>query len=321
MNGLTVKYVDASISIELGESFLDAALRNNIELPHSCCSGVCQTCLIKVIEGNIPEIAQLGLNENQKKQRLALACQLKPVESLSVQPASHLNKVRATVVGHDLLTASVLRLRLKAETEWFPGQYVTLWKESVCGRPYSIASLTDEGYLEFHIKIHKEGEVSQWLHDFLSLNASVFISNPLGNCFYEGSMKEKPILMIGIGTGLAPLYGVAREALKNNHLEDIHLFVSEKKEQDLYLKNELFQLAQENKNFAYFPVLRDEEKRKGRVFLYGDIVEIIKTKYPSLQGWCIFICGAPLLVRKLQRHCFMNGASMSDIHSDPFISK
>ncbi|MGI1679046.1 MAG: 2Fe-2S iron-sulfur cluster binding domain-containing protein [Cellvibrionaceae bacterium] len=327
MSNFTVKYAGESIVVSVGESLLDAVLRRDIELPHSCCNGICQTCLVKITEGDIPEVSQLGLKENQKKQNLALACQLKPIADLSAQPASHTNKLEAIVVGHELISADVLRLRLEGTVNWLPGQYANLWKNDKAGRPYSIASLTQEGFLEFHIKRHDQGDVSQWLHDYVTIGQRIIMSNPLGACSYGEEMKQKPLLLLGVGTGLAPLYGVAREALRMNHKEEIHLYIGEKTQQGLYLTGELFQLDQDHKNFQYYPIVRDQkiipekQDKNSSLFLSGDIVEIIKNRYPSLQEWCVFICGSPMLVRKLQRHCFMNGASISNIHTDPFITK
>ncbi|MGH1471657.1 MAG: 2Fe-2S iron-sulfur cluster-binding protein [Cellvibrionaceae bacterium] len=340
MSTVTVKYEDECIALNLGETFLEAALRNNIELPHSCCNGICQTCLVKITEGDIPEVSQFGLKENQKKQNLALACQLKPLSSLSIKPADNANVIEAVVVAHVLVSEDILILRIKAKVEWLPGQYATLWKDEKKGRPYSIASLDEEGFLEFHIKRHEKGEVSQWLHDHVSVGQHIKVSQPLGHCSYERGMKHRPLLLLGVGTGLAPLYGIAKEALKEKHEENIHLFVGEKTQKDHYLSDELFQIDQINHNFQYYPVVRDEEiqliasKEKnlhGLKFLKennntgeimsGDIVDIIKERYPNLQEWCVFICGSPMLVRKLQRLCFLNGASISNIYSDPFITK
>lgn len=59
-----------------GEPILSAALRQNIDLPWGCGSGVCGTCMGKVLKGEIlyPNGAPLALFEDDAAQGLALFC-------------------------------------------------------------------------------------------------------------------------------------------------------------------------------------------------------------------------------------------------------
>lgn len=326
MNEVIVHYNDEPVDVCEGESLLEAALRKNIALPHSCKNGICQTCLIKIDQGDIPNAAQSGLNENQKKQGFALACQLKPEVPLSILSVNHQIFETARIVGHEKLNTSVLRLRLSAQLSWFPGQYLTIWKSDSEGRPYSIASLNSENYLEFHIKKHELGAVSRWLHDDVSEGDEIRIGNPLGQCVYDSSMKDKSLLLAGNGTGLAPLYGVIRDALQQDHSKKIVLFIAHSSLQEIYLHEELINIAKNYPSFSYLPFIRSEEKNDSdnkelRQISAENIVEAVKKELPTLQQWCVFLCGSPSLVQKLQKNCFLSGASMSDIYTDPFITK
>jgi ferredoxin len=42
-----------SFEVEPGEIVLDAAMRQGVDIPYSCRSGTCRTCLSKVISGRI----------------------------------------------------------------------------------------------------------------------------------------------------------------------------------------------------------------------------------------------------------------------------
>jgi ferredoxin len=42
-----------SFEVESGEIVLDAAMRQGVDIPYSCRSGTCRTCLSKVISGRI----------------------------------------------------------------------------------------------------------------------------------------------------------------------------------------------------------------------------------------------------------------------------
>jgi NAD(P)H-flavin reductase len=317
VTAIEVSFNQQDLSLLPGQSLLDAALSQNINIANSCRSGICQTCLVKINHGTVPLAAQQGLSENQIRQNLALACQLRPTASISASDVSASDLHRAIVVGHDKLNDNVLRLRLKADIDWFPGQYLTLWRDETTGRPYSIASLSSENFLEFHIKHRACGCLSSWLHNDVQPGDHISIGSPRGNCFYSASMQKKPLLLIGAGTGLAPLYGVCRQALAEYHPARIDLLLANSRANQCYLHDELRQLVQTAPHFYFQSILRDESKAG---FIHGDVVDVLKQQYPSLQHWCVFICGAPKLVQQLQKLCFLRGASLANIFTDAFIT-
>jgi malonyl-CoA/methylmalonyl-CoA synthetase len=50
------------------------------------------------------------------------------------------------------------------------------------------------------------------------------ISAAIGQCFYVSGRSQQPLLLVGSGSGLAPLYGIARSALAQGHEGDIWLY-------------------------------------------------------------------------------------------------
>ena len=50
---LTIEPLGQTIEVEDGQSILDAALRAGIYLPHACCHGLCATCKVQVIDGEV----------------------------------------------------------------------------------------------------------------------------------------------------------------------------------------------------------------------------------------------------------------------------
>ena len=61
-----------------GESILDAALRNNADLPFACKGGVCCTCRAKLIEGEAPMTVNYALEKEEVEQGYILTCQALP---------------------------------------------------------------------------------------------------------------------------------------------------------------------------------------------------------------------------------------------------
>jgi len=67
-----------------GESILDACRRSAIAIPFSCGAGVCQTCMLKCVEGTVAPEAQRGLPAELAGKGYLLACLCHPADSLAL---------------------------------------------------------------------------------------------------------------------------------------------------------------------------------------------------------------------------------------------
>ena len=128
----SIAFDDQQIELESGQTVLSALLDQGYDIPNSCQAGACQTCMMQVVEGELPEKSQSGLKDTLKAQGYFLACSCEPKTPLSIkisQPADL--RSQATVIGHDKLGNDVLRLRIKPidEFDYFSGQYLTIWKK------------------------------------------------------------------------------------------------------------------------------------------------------------------------------------------------
>ncbi len=63
------------------ESILDAALDSGIDLPYSCCAGVCSTCRTRVVEGTAEMEENFSLEDWEIENGYVLACQSRPTSS------------------------------------------------------------------------------------------------------------------------------------------------------------------------------------------------------------------------------------------------
>lgn len=64
-----------------GENILDAALRNNADLPFACKGGVCCTCKALLVEGEAPMDVNYALEKEEVEQGYILTCQAIPKTS------------------------------------------------------------------------------------------------------------------------------------------------------------------------------------------------------------------------------------------------
>jgi CDP-4-dehydro-6-deoxyglucose reductase len=308
---------------ESDESVLDCLSRNGASVPHSCKSGVCQSCLMRSSDGNLSEAAQQGLKPAYKKQNLFLACQYKPEHDLVVElPDGGGLDSRGTVVGKDMLNHNVLRLELAPESGFVcePGQYITLINDDGLARSYSVANdPAREGRIELHIRLLTDGSMSVFLKEKATLGDNLKIRGPAGSCFYvreEGD--DYPMVLAGTGTGLAPLYGIAKQALAQGHQGEIQLFHGALQDTDLYLVPQLQNLASAHPNFRYVPCVLTGEP--GQFYRQGNIQEIVMSAMPSDKSRTrLFLCGAPETVNALKRTAFLSGLASRHIFADAFL--
>jgi NAD(P)H-flavin reductase len=217
------------------------------------------------------------------------------------------------------LTETVLRVQLEtaAPLEYRAGQYITLRREDGLARSYSLASLPGDGTLELHVRRAPQGRMSGWLFDEARANDAVHVRGPAGDCFYVGGAGEQPLLLAGTGTGLAPLVGICRDAIAQGHTGPIRLFHGAVRPAGLYLRDELAELAGENPNVSYTPVVL--EGGEGEGIATGALDKVIAGAHPKLSGWRGFVCGDPATVGVLRKKLFLAGMASREIFADAFV--
>ena len=307
------------------ESVLECLLRHNIAVPSSCRSGICQTCLMHLLSGHVPAVAQQGLKPAWREQGRFLACVCRPEEDIEVAMADRTEgpHINATVVAKDFLTDSVTRIRMICAEpfEYQAGQFINIQRgdNSMLIRSYSLASVPvlDQA-LEIHVRRVTNGKMSGWLHDDVETGQQLIISKPQGECYYQTGHEAQGIMMLATGTGLAPLWGVLRDALQHDHKGPIYLFHGALLEKDLYLNDELQEMARQHAQFSYFPCL-DGDTPVTEPYLSGRVQDLALQRQSDLKGWQVYLCGNPDMVADAKRKTFLAGASLADIHADPFI--
>jgi NAD(P)H-flavin reductase/ferredoxin len=302
-----------------GESVLNALLRGGEAIPYACREGVCGSCMLRAVSGEVPARARQSLKESWKAQGYFLPCVTKPGGDLEVAPVRADDRVSAKIQGLERLSDTVLRVRLRAggKFEYRPGQYLTLMRQDGLARSYSIASLPDEELIELQVRLLPGGKMSGWLAEEARIGEFVRLTGPSGECFYVAGREEQPMVLAGTGTGLAPLWGIVRDALRAGHKGPIHLFHGAVNPGGLYLVKELGGLCREYPHLRYTSVVL--QGGNGDIET-GDLGDAILNRYPVLDGWRGFICGDPGVVQKLKRRLFLEGMAMQDIHSDSFLS-
>jgi len=315
-----IRFEERDYECRKDETVLEALTRQGVLLPSSCRSGVCQTCLVRALRGRPPASAQEGLRDTLRLQGYFLACICRPDEPLEVGLVDVARRpCVGKVVARDYYNESVLMLRIRPcdPFTYQAGQFVNLVQTGTgVTRSYSLASLPGEEWLELHIKRVPKGRVSGWLHDRLREGEEVTFFGPAGDCFYVPGRPDQPLLLVGTGTGLAPLYGIVRDALEKHHTGPIHLFHGAVSREGLYLVEALQALARRHANLSYTPCVLEGPPPAGGV--QGPIDQVLFDHYGEMGGRRIYLCGDPALVEGMKKRCFLAGASLTEIYADPF---
>jgi len=310
--------------LEDGESVLECLLRHGEQVDSLCRSGACQSCLLRATAGVLPAAAQLGLKDAWKQQGFFLACVCRPREDLVLERCDAALAHPSLVTQVTTLAPNVIGVRLARPPgfEFRAGQFLQLSRPSDgLMRPYSISSLPSEDELELHVALLSDGQMSGWLRH--ALGQSVTVRGPFGECFYQEGEPDRPLVLAGTGTGLAPLLGVLRTAAQHGHRGAISLFHGSPQLSGIYLRSELEALTEALPSLQLFgSLLSGPESELGAQGLWqfelAPLDQVVFSRHPKLDAHRLFVCGQPALVQSLRKRAYLAGASLSRIHCDAF---
>lgn len=308
--------------MEPHNSLLESLLAAGIEVPFGCCSGACRSCLLRCLAGSIPPEAQRGLQDSQIRAGLFLACQCPPLDHLVLaRPGQFLKKHLSEVLALERLSPSIIAVHLErpAGFDYRAGQFLKLFHPQSGHRSYSLASVPElDAELILNVRKIPDGHLSSWIHQDLRVGERVTITEALGECCYTEGQPDQPLLLIGTGSGLAPLIGIVRDALRRGHQGPMDLYHGGRRSEDLYLVRTLRALETVHPQFHYHPCLSAESNNSDGGIESGRASDLALAAHPSLEAHQVFLCGQPDMVRQTQVQAFLKGASLSAIKADPF---
>ena len=305
-----------------GETVLDCLIRNQVEYPCSCRSGICQSCIAQLTEGSLDPVWQKGLKDTLVTKNYFLACLAEPKKNIAFSlPAINEMSNVAFIKEIKYFCDNVICVHLSVDnlTQWIPGQYVNFINPDNCRRSYSIANIPEkDGYIELHLKLINKGAMSNWIKNDAYIGCKVHLQGPIGDCFYINPNKENfPIVLAGTGTGLAPLLAVALDAISKQHEGNIILIHGGVFSKDLYLDNELQALEKQYKQLSYKTCVLQSDGRHQKNNIDTLLVNTLKEN-PLAK---VYICGPEETTKKLKTTAFLAGIPSSCIYSDTFIYK
>ncbi|MBC2655886.1 iron-sulfur-binding ferredoxin reductase [Pseudomonas sp. MSSRFD41] len=296
-----------------GSNLLDALNQAGVAVPYSCRAGSCHACLVHCVQGLPADSRPDALSNQQRQLGWRLACQCQVIEDLQVETFDPLRDgLPATVIGIDWLSTTVLRLRLQPgrPLRYQAGQHLVLWTASRIARPYSLASLPeDDRFLEFHLDCRHPGQ-------FSDAARQLQVGDPLrlgelrgGALHYDPDWQQRPLWLLAAGTGLAPLFGVLREALRQDHQGPIRVIHVAHDASEHYLAKPLAALA------ANRPQLTVELLEGAQLASFLAQLRLVSRQTQAL------LCGHPDSVEAFARRLYLAGLPRNQLLADVFLPR
>lgn len=304
---------DKRWSVADGSNLLDALNQAGVSVPYSCRAGSCHACLVRCVQGEPVDLKPHALALAQREQGWRLACQCQVSEDLQIETFDpKRDGMPADVAALDWLSPTVLRLRLEPRrpVRYRAGQHLVLWTPGGIARPYSLASLPEEDrFLEFHLDCAHPGEFADAARE-LNVGDLLRLGELRGGALrYDSDWQDQPLWLLGAGTGLGPLYGVLREALRQDHQGPIRLIHVVRDDSEFYLRAELQALAAEHSNLTLECVLRSQ------LADYLPLMRVVARQTHAL------VCGHPDTVEAFAKRLFLAGLSRNQLLADAFLTR
>jgi NAD(P)H-flavin reductase/ferredoxin len=298
-------------SVTAGSNLLDALNQAGVAVPYSCRAGSCHACLVRC-RGEVEDKQPDALSPAQRQDGWRLACQCQVTGDLQVEAFDPLRDgLAALVVGADWLNSNVVRLRLQPERglRYRAGQHLVLWAGHVA-RPYSLASLPQEdAFLEFHIDCRQPGEFSDLARQ-LQVRDQLRLGELRGGALqYDPDWQSRPLWLLASGTGLGPLWGVLREALRQDHQGAIRVIHLAHDADGHYLAEPLMALG------ACHPNLTVE------LWTAAESAQALAQLRLVSRQTLALLCGHPASVEAFSKRLFLAGLPRNQLLADVFLPR
>jgi len=310
---VTLKTSGKQFTVNQDETVLEAALRQNINLPYGCKNGACGSCKGKVLEGQVThgQHSESAMSRADETGGATLFCCAHPqsdllIEAREVQGAGDIaiRKVpcRVNAISRHGSDVAILKLQLPASErfQFLAGQYLEFLLKDGQRRAYSIANAPEqEGPLELHIRHLPGGLFTDFVFaakdPALKEKDILRFEGPLGSFFLREDSK-KPIIFVAAGTGFAPIKSIIEQMQAKKIQRPISLYWGGRRPSDLYMNSLCETWAQDLPDFKYIPVISNalpEDTWDGRS---GFVHEAVMTDHPNLKDFQVYACGAPVMV-------------------------
>jgi NAD(P)H-flavin reductase/hemoglobin-like flavoprotein len=228
----------------------------------------------------------------------------------------------ARVVGHFRPNGSTALVTLQPDCPYpyKSGQYAAVetlrWPR--VWRPYSIANApAADGLIQLHVKAIDAGWVSSALVHHTQVGDTVRLGPPVGSMRCD-PRSQRDVLLVGGGTGLAPMLALAEELSRWNDHRRVHLYFGVRRVEELYGLDRLAALVRRDPWLRAVPCVSEDYRFRGERGVLADVLQRHAVEHDSWTRHDVFMAGSGPMVSSTAARLLDLGVDERRIRFDSF---
>jgi ferredoxin-NADP reductase len=226
---------------------------------------------------------------------------------------------RLVAAGAETGSARTLRFAVDAWPGHLPGQHVDVRLTAEDGytaqRSYSLSAPASGETVELTVQRMINGEVSPYLVDEMQIGDAVEVRGPLGGWFVWRPEQPEPVLLVGGGSGVAPLMAMLRARVRAGGGAPFRLIYSARTPSDVYYADELRDTSDAEAAVLY---TRAAPEGSARAPHRIDAPDLTAYGWPAAEQPTCYVCGPTPFVETVAALLIDAGHDAAHIRTERF---
>jgi 3-phenylpropionate/trans-cinnamate dioxygenase ferredoxin reductase subunit len=164
--------------------------------------------------------------------------------------------------------------------------------------------------IRLHVRRIADGVVSPAIGHQIQAGHPVTLDGPFGSAYFRPGLSNR-LVLVGSGTGFAPIWSIADAAIEENPWREIVLMTAAKTVPSLYMAP-AFRRLRDHPNVQLIPTVSETSANVARIVRNGRPTDHMPELTPDD---IVYACGAPQMVDAVQDLALAAGATF---YADPF---
>ncbi|HEY8261463.1 MAG TPA: 2Fe-2S iron-sulfur cluster binding domain-containing protein [Methylosinus sp.] len=327
-------------SFECGpsEDVISAGLRQSVILLASCRAGGCATCKGDCTDGDyeLIDVKVQALPPDEEESGKVLLCRTFPRSDLHILVPYTFDRISfqaiqtnwlAEIIACDKVSSNVVRLVLQCLTadgttpislDFAPGQFVDIEIPGThTRRSYSMASVAEDGRLEFFIRLLPDGAFSNYLQTSAQVGQRVALRGPAGSFSLHKSDRAR--FFVAGGTGLSPVLSMIRQLKKESASQPTTLFFGVTNHDELFYVDELKALQDAMPSLDVKVAVVNAAEGNG--VAKGTVIDLMRAELAkSGEKPDIYLCGPPGMIEAAFAAAATAGVPKEQVYLEKFLA-
>lgn len=224
----------------------------------------------------------------------------------------------ATTISHKLVADKYHHFLFESATplNFKAGQFVSVKVNDQRINAYSIAGCPDQNHFELLVDVSPQGVGSKYFEN-LKEGEKITYLGPAGIFTLKPNDGSQHLLLLGTGSGIAPLKYMAEDALKNLKItQPITLYFGLRFKEDIFWTDIFDELSRNYPNFHYKLCL--SKPSPDWTGFSGHITDIVKQDFPDAGICSAYLCGNKAMIEESAKLLLESGCPQERIYSEKF---